>query len=233
MKLSRSKKPAVFLLILIFLMVGGAAAFFYVINHAADPMVEADIDAHFASLDKNIPEFTYNSFESTRADSAEVVLFSSDVKSEAKADSDTRAPQPASKRKRGRRRAKKKLNDSPTAHAHNGINKIAPGTWLISSKTVSHARNNLMDYVGSAHAELVEKEDGPVGFRLRGIKRGSYLHEVGLRSKDVLIAINGHPLNSIENVTLAVASFKSANRFRLDILRSDDKLSLYYKVVEN
>ena len=238
MKLTRSKKPAIFLLIIIFLMVGGATAFFYVINHATDPVVEADINAHFADLLDNEPAPPDFSSIATDDNTTDIRLFSTRHEHEHIISA---AQEKNSSQKKTGKKSRKVWSKKRPAHRSNvektfssrGIRKIAPGTWLVSSKRYTHAQNNIMDYAGEAHAALVEDSNGPIGFGLHRIKKGSYLHDIGLREQDVLIAINGHPLNSIENVTLAIASFKNATRFRLDLLRWESKRSFYYKVVSN
>ena len=230
MTIARSKKPAVFLTIIIFLMVGGAAAFIYVINNTADPVVEADIDAHFAALEYSdaaeMPSFP----EDPSIAEPDVLLFSNN------------GDAPKTQKGIKSQHSKNRIHRSRTHHSNgsdarpkskNGITKIATGTWLIEETTFRHARENIRRYVGSARAELAENENGPIGFRLKNIKKKSYLRDIGLRGNDVLVAINGHPLNSVENVTLAIASFQKATRFRLDLLRNDKKRSLYYKIVKD
>ena len=229
MAIARSKKPAIFLTVIIFLMVGGAAAFFYVINSTTDPVVEADIDAHFAALensDDDMPTFP----ENRAIEEPDILLFSSS--------GDAQRPQTGNTSKKFNRRKKrtvKKQNNAGTTlpQSKNGITKIASGTWLIEENTFRQAQKNIGKYVGSARAELAENEHGPIGFRLKNVKKKSYLREIGLRGNDVLVAINGHPLNSVENVTLAIASFQNATQFRLDLLRKDKKRSFYYKIVKD
>ena len=232
MALKRSKKPAIFLTIIIFLMVGGAAAFIYVINNTTDPVISADIDAHFAALETiaadNDEIIEYD--ETIEMDGTDIVLYANRF--------DTPGVNEQKKSIKSQNR-KKRLGKTggksiPTApKSQNGITQIADGTWLIAEKTYRHAQKNLMQYVGSARAELATDNDGPIGFKLKNIKNNSYLMDIGLRSNDILVAINGHSLNSVENVTLAIASFQKSTRFRLDLLRKNQMQSFYYKIIKD
>ncbi|MBN2714969.1 MAG: hypothetical protein JXX14_03885 [Deltaproteobacteria bacterium] len=227
MKLGRSRKPAIFLTVLIFLMVGGAAAVFYVINSNSDPLVEADISAHFAAIDDNegdLPVFS----DSGNGVASEILLYSSGKRNGAGNGKDGSTPAVKANRHTGKHSGKS--NGRP--ESKNGITRIDSGTWLIEDRIYRHAQKNLLSYVGSAQAELAEDEDGAIGFKLRNIKKDSYLHDIGLRNNDVLVAVNGHALNSVQNVTLAIASFKKATQFRLDLLRKSKKHSFYYKIVK-
>ena len=231
MALKQSKKPAIFLTIIIFLMVGGATAFIYVINNTTSPVIEADIDAHFAALeivdpgDEEIVELA----DSREMYGTDIVLYSSGI--------DTPGVYGTKKnvksKKRNKRPWKSGGKSTPTAKtSQTGITQIADGTWLIAEDTYRHAQKNPMQYIGSARAELATDDNGPVGFRLKNIKKNSCLRDIGLRNNDVLIAINGHSLNSVENVTLAIASFQKATRFRLDLLRKKQKQLFYYKIIK-
>ncbi|MBN2343317.1 MAG: hypothetical protein JXR45_17620 [Deltaproteobacteria bacterium] len=229
MTLNRSKKFAVFLVVPLFLAVGGAAAFFYVLQNATDPEVAKDITAHFAALQNEAEFVRENDFiqTSNSDDSSDRILFSTHGAEKSGIQTKRAADPPSGKKGR-----KKKLSSFQPVAVKPGITRIARDTYLIDAAAMDDARNNLRKYIGAALAELVEDESGPVGFRLKNIGADSYLHAVGVRNNDILIAINGHPLNSIENVTLAIASFKNATQFRLDLLRKDKKRSLYYKVIE-
>lgn len=229
--MKRLRKVALLFIATIFLMVGGAAALLFAIQRNTDPRVTADIDAHFASLE-----------------SSPIVDSPTDIPLRDAADSDTpplftrngaqsvEGIDPRKKEGRTRKQRFQKLQmhrrQDQNRTGETDIQEIAPGTWLISRKTYAHARKHMTSYVGNARAELVENDSGPLGFRLKNIRKKSALHRIGLRSNDILIAINGFPLNSVENVTLAIASFKKASQFRLDLLRKDNRRSFYYKITD-
>ena len=77
---------------------------------------------------------------------------------------------------------------------------------------------------------IVEKNRKIVGFRIAGIAKGSALHAIGLRNDDVVVAVNGYKLTSIDEVLLAVSALKFAKKYRVDLLRGGKRRSLYYRV---
>jgi hypothetical protein len=228
--MKRLRKVALLFIATIFLMVGGAAAFLFAIQRD-DPRVTADIDAHFASLE-----------------TPPILDLPTDIPLRNAVDSDNSplcirdGVQNVNGIGSGQKNDRARKQRFRKHHMHKGkdrrktgetdILEIAPGTWLISRKIYTHARGNMLKYVGKARAELVEVENEPVGFRLKNIKKNSALHRIGLRNNDVLIAINGFPLNSVENVTAAIVSFQKANQFRLDLLRKESRRSFYYKITD-
>lgn len=227
MKNKGSRKLAFFFIVPIFLMVGGAAAFFYVLSNVTDPVVEQDINDHFAAIENHSQSAnSADLFVKPPKTDPNFVLFST-----SSATGSTTKKEKNKKRAKTKKQKKKEPLGFPPKEVKPGITEIAPGTFLIQETAMAEARSNLRKYIGSALAELVNDKTGPIGFQLKNISKRSYLHSLGLRNKDILVAINGHPLNSIENVSLAVASFKYATQFRLDYLRKNKRRSLYYKVV--
>jgi sarcosine oxidase gamma subunit len=231
--MKRLRKVALLFIATIFLLVGAAAALLFAIQRDTDPGVTADINAHFASLETlPIMDTSIDIPIRKAADSDNPPLFTRN------AAQNVERIDPGRKESRARKQGFQKLQmhrrQDQSRTGETDIREIAPGTWLISRNTYAHARKHMTSYVGNARAELVENGNGngPLGFRLKNIKKNSALHRIGLRSNDILIAINGFPLNSVENVTLAIASFKKASQFRLDLLRKDNKRSFYYKIAD-
>lgn len=216
-----------------FLLVGGATSFFYVISNYTDPKVEADINRHFASLRPD----TQNSALPIENPNFVVSPSQSPSYIETSAQAKTNTGKNGRQKKKTNRREKADKKKTTTnrnrfTQTKPGITQIAPGTFLIQETTIATARKNLNKYIDGAVATLAEDKTGPIGFKIKNIKKNSYLRAIGLRNKDIIIAINGHRLNNVEKVTMAIASFKFSTQFRLDLIRKDQKQSLYYRIIE-
>ncbi|PRQ04348.1 hypothetical protein ENSA5_08570 [Enhygromyxa salina] len=75
-------------------------------------------------------------------------------------------------------------------------------------------------------------EDGEtVGFKFYGIRRGSLLKGFGLKNGDLLRAVNGHEITSIDNAMAAYASLRDEQTFALELEREGQPISLEISIV--
>jgi general secretion pathway protein C len=125
---------------------------------------------------------------------------------------------------------KKKVPDTTPETRWPGIHKVAPGTYVIDQSLVSDAQSQPLKYTGGARADMVEKNGRSVGFRVSGISKKSALYAAGIRNGDVLTNVNGHKLTSVDEAVLAAASLRFSDKYRVDLLRGDQKRYLYYRV---
>jgi C-terminal processing protease CtpA/Prc len=230
-------KKKIVLAICIPLVVGALLAFLVVTKMGGDREVLDDIDRHFESFERYAPP-PHAGSETTGESAFENQHPAPSLSPRSSSPSTKRAPrkekQPKQKRSRGRKkRDEARLENRRTAQlapAYKGIAAIGPGTYIVDSKLVAAAQQNPRKYVGRTHAQLAELDGKPVGFRLLRVGQGSPVHALGLRNGDVLTAVNGQELKTIDGALVAVTSLRFSDKFRLDILRRGTKRSLYYRV---
>lgn len=110
------------------------------------------------------------------------------------------------------------------------IRQVAPMTYEISPTLATAARKSPQQFITGVKAVIAQKGDAPIGFRLFGIHPDSVLYAVGLRNGDILMAVNGFELKSLDQALRAAGVAKFANKFRIDILRNGTKHALYCRV---
>lgn len=68
------------------------------------------------------------------------------------------------------------------------------------------------------------------GFILQDIQAGSLMENLGLLSGDVVQAVNGKPLNTADDLSVAYQHIKGVNQVNLDIVRHGRREQLRYKI---
>ena len=68
------------------------------------------------------------------------------------------------------------------------------------------------------------------GFLVREIQPGSLYEKLGLRVGDIINAVNGQPVNSVEDVMRLYGQFGSASNIQIDVRRAGRSESLVYNI---
>jgi type II secretory pathway component PulC len=68
------------------------------------------------------------------------------------------------------------------------------------------------------------------GYRLSGIRRNSVLSQLGIRNGDVIHAVNGHSLSSVQDAMGAYQGLQSESGFAFDVTRRGQKMNMEYDV---
>ena len=66
------------------------------------------------------------------------------------------------------------------------------------------------------------------GFQLVAVRPGSFVSRVGLRVGDVIVRVDGRPINKLEDAAAAYAWLRVTDRFTVDVLRSGQPMRLHY-----
>lgn len=66
---------------------------------------------------------------------------------------------------------------------------------------------------------------------LQDVVRGDLAAALGLQSGDVLVSVNGHSLNTLDDLAAAYSALKTATTFTLTIVRNRSTMQLAYDVV--
>lgn len=105
-----------------------------------------------------------------------------------------------------------------------GIRREPDGTWVVSRAHVSDGRLT----VEGASAQPHVVDGRTVGYRLSGV--GGALSHLGLRSGDVMIEVNGQPLDSADHALEGYRRASGASRITLRVLRGGAPLALRYRI---
>jgi hypothetical protein len=196
-----------------------------------DEQVMRDIDRHFQQLEK---ESSYAAYTANEGEPPEPITpRTSGVRGETNVPD---APQKkrGNKGERFQRRARSAAPPDPSrsnpSHQIRGVRQIAPGTYLLDPNLVAVVQKSPKSFVHGVRAYLIPKGGKPLGFQLSGIRESSALHAIGIRNGDILIAVNGFQLRSIDEAVLAATSLRFADQYRVDIKRGGEMRSFYYRV---
>lgn len=87
----------------------------------------------------------------------------------------------------------------------------------------------LADFTGlSTQVTLSPNPRG--GFRLLGVRAGSFASRIGLRPGDVVLRVDGRPINGLEDASAAYAWLRVTDQFTVDILRNEQPVRLHYVI---
>jgi S1-C subfamily serine protease len=68
------------------------------------------------------------------------------------------------------------------------------------------------------------------GFRLASVRSGSFVERLGLRANDVVLRVDGRPINGLDDASAAYAWLRVTNRFTVDLVRDGRPLRLHFVV---
>ncbi len=68
------------------------------------------------------------------------------------------------------------------------------------------------------------------GFRLAQVRSGSFFERIGLRTNDVVLRVDGRPINGVDDASAAYAWLRVTNKFTVDVLRDGRPLTLQYVI---
>ncbi len=106
----------------------------------------------------------------------------------------------------------------------------APAVEAIRLESMTLKRRELASALGdfdSLHKAIGFVRTG-TGVRLTTIAPGSYFHGMGLRSGDVVTAINNAPLRTLDDAAAAYARLGSAKKLDLAVVRAGERGTLHF-----
>jgi type II secretory pathway component PulC len=68
------------------------------------------------------------------------------------------------------------------------------------------------------------------GFQLLQVRPGSFVSRVGLRRGDVIVRVDGRPINRAEDAAAAYAWLRVTDRFTVDVVRAGQPMRLHYVI---
>jgi hypothetical protein len=140
-------------------------------------------------------------------------------------------PQPKDDEAVAEARARKKGRSGKCGEPHPDIVEVEPGHWEIQRSLVEYYGSSVERFNSLGYSRRYEGEDGTKGWQVGGFGCQSPLWKAGLRSKDVLQAINGRKTNNVVQLFGIWLGQRNKDDFVLEILRKDRPLTLHYTLV--
>lgn len=117
--------------------------------------------------------------------------------------------------------------------SHQTVNSLAGRAPKRDQTEMALSREMLRSKIQSPQellSQVTLAKDSKAGFQLREVESGSLVEELGLRSGDVVVGINGLGINSTDDMMRAYQTVKNANLVQLEIVREGTKQTLQYKI---
>jgi len=114
--------------------------------------------------------------------------------------------------------------------AEQGIRRLADGSFEIGRATLEAVLADTPALLQAARILPELRDDRPAGFRLLSVRPAGVLARIGLRSGDVVIAVNGLPLTSPEGGLDAFVKLRSAAHLSLALERNGQRLTQEYRI---
>jgi hypothetical protein len=112
-----------------------------------------------------------------------------------------------------------------------GITERSPAEFHVERQLMQYYSGHLGQAAKLAAVRWHKTESGKVdGFRVGGIRCGSVLHQMGLRSGDVIHTINRQPIASIPQALGTFKRLKKRETFRVRLTRRGQSKQLKYTV---
>ena len=111
-----------------------------------------------------------------------------------------------------------------------GIRQTGKHRREVSKSTLQKKLQNLPKLLQQAKAVPHKRNSEAVGFRVVNIQSGSVFQDLGIEEGDVIRSVNGKPVRDPKQALQAYQDLKSADKFRVDLLREGQQLTLQYAV---
>lgn len=111
-----------------------------------------------------------------------------------------------------------------------GIRPVGPNRWLIEGGVVEQARGNLGEVLKSARMEPRLVNGATDGFVIAMLQPGSLLSQMGFHKGDVVLQVNGMPLDSPEKALQIFQQLREARSLRVHVERQGQPSVFEYEV---
>ncbi|HKJ70714.1 MAG TPA: type II secretion system protein GspC [Gammaproteobacteria bacterium] len=122
------------------------------------------------------------------------------------------------------------LLDTGGGSADPGIRRTGKHQRAVSRETLKRNLDNLPRLLQQAKAVPMQRNGQTVGFRVVNIQQGSVFQDLGVKEGDVIRSVNDTPIRSPKQALEAYRKLRSADAFRLDVLRDGQPVTLQYSV---
>lgn len=118
----------------------------------------------------------------------------------------------------------------PTAEGE-GVDQIGDNKFSVSKDVFDKYINDLEGISRMGRALLHRGPDGEFdGYRLSAIRRNTLADQLGIKNGDIIHAVNGQPLNSVQSAMSAYNTLRTDSSFCFEISRRGSPTELCYEV---
>lgn len=111
-----------------------------------------------------------------------------------------------------------------------GITKLGENSYQIDREMLNEKLNDLEALARQARVIPHYRDGKPQGFKLVGVRPGSLYSHIGIRSGDVLKAVNGDEITSPNKALEMYEKLKNSSNVTLEVERRGRPISLEYKI---
>lgn len=111
-----------------------------------------------------------------------------------------------------------------------GITKLGENSYKIDREMLNEKLNDLESLARQARVIPHYRDGKPQGFKLVGVRPGSLYSHIGIRSGDVLKAVNGDEITSPNKALEMYEKLKNSSNVTLEVERRGRPISLEYKI---
>ena len=111
-----------------------------------------------------------------------------------------------------------------------GVRKIDDHHWLIESRAIRFAMQNMNSLMMQARAVPNMNAGHMDGFRLVAIQPGSLYQEVGLAPGDIIRSINGMSMSDPQNFVKALSTLGSVSQVQVNLVRNGVPQTFQYQI---
>jgi type II secretion system protein C len=121
--------------------------------------------------------------------------------------------------------------EGATAGTEEGISKVSETEYTISRETFDKYMSDIEGLSKLGRGLLHRAPDGGFdGYRLTSIRRNSVAEQLGIRNGDIVHAVNGQSLDSVQSALSAYNSMGSQSNFSIEVTRRGEKVNLQYSI---
>ena len=122
------------------------------------------------------------------------------------------------------------LGTTKKVTAGGGIEKVAPNQFNVARTEVDKAMADLNNILTQARAVPNFENGAPSGYSLFQIVPGSIYDKLGLQNGDVIMGLNGQPINDPGKAFEMLSELKTANHMELQVKRSGKVSTHAYEI---
>jgi general secretion pathway protein C len=107
---------------------------------------------------------------------------------------------------------------------------VAPGRYEIPREALNQALSNTAQIAAAARIMPSQSQGQSAGFMLTAIRPGSLYTQLGLKDGDIIQAVNGRPLRTVEDAMQLFTGLRSAQHITISLMRRSQPITHDYTV---
>jgi general secretion pathway protein C len=120
--------------------------------------------------------------------------------------------------------------DALTAEVAAGVRQLSENTFEVDRALIDKLLANPTGLARGARVAPSAKNGKPDGFRMRSVRPGSAFAAIGLQSGDVVHAVNGFELTSMDKALEVYTKVRQSTRLSVDVTRRGKPIVLEYAI---